>query len=138
MSEGDLILIPKDHLHRTAGKAASRFLVYFDEELLEKYFTRETINDLSLNRPLAFRPDDMEKEQLGQIFYSFFNEYSRIQNDTQTPPDASPLLAGYLYQILFLMSHSNNTYINEEYSDSCIGSIIKYINETICQYTIDL
>ena len=133
MSEGDLILIPKDQLHRTAGKTASRFLIYFDEDILSQYFTPEIINDLSLNTPFIFRPDNAGKEHLGQLFYSFFNEFNRIRKDNITSPEASPTLAGYLYQILFTMSHGNNIYMNEEYPDSCIGDIIKYINENYNQ-----
>ena len=130
LSEGDLMVVPKDLLHRTAGKEAWRFLIYFEEDYLKRFFTDETVKSLDIDRPFVFRPKGEERERINQLFGGFFNEYNRTAKDGV--PEDSALLAGYLYQILFTVSYGNNTYVSEEYSDSRIGSIVKYINENYC------
>lgn len=127
LEEGDMILIPKGSLHRTAGKAASRFLINFSPEYLTRYFTLEALVALDMNRPFVFRPNSSHKETLDTLFNSFYNEYGRISKEESSADSA--VLAGYLYQILFTISYSPNTYVREDYSDSRIGSIVKYINE---------
>ena len=41
IGEGDLVLIPPNLLHRTAGKGATRFLLYFSGVFLHRFFTDE-------------------------------------------------------------------------------------------------
>jgi hypothetical protein len=58
VTDGDLVFIPPNVLHRTSGKGAQRFLVYFSEEFLARYFTEQMIASLPLDQPLVFRPDE--------------------------------------------------------------------------------
>lgn len=126
LTEGDLVLIPSGVLHRTAGKGANRFLVYFSEEFWRRFFTPAATDHLFFNRPFVFRPDAALRERLLAFFNTLLGEFQK--------PDADDaVLAGYLYQILFLMHHEHNTYVPKAYSDARIGEIVKYINENYNQ-----
>ena len=127
IEEGDLILIPEGNLHRTAGKSASCFLINFSAEYLTRYFTPEMIDKLHIKQPFVFRPNPFQKDVLDSICNSLYNESNRIPKDEERL--VSPVLAGQLYQILFNISFSGNGYVQENYSDRRISSIVKYINE---------
>jgi AraC-like DNA-binding protein len=127
LTEGDMVLIPQNLLHRTAGKGASRFLVYFSEALLQKFFTEGALAPLLSNRPCVFRPDETERARISMIFSSLLSEYTRAERE-QSPP-SEPLVAGYLYQLLFTMTYGNNTYVPHEYADERIAQVVRYINE---------
>ncbi len=127
LSEGDIVIVPRELLHRTDGKDASRYLVYFSKEYMSKFFTEETLGALSLDRPFVFRPDERERDYFAMLLNTLFNEYTRIERTGNAEDD--PTLAGYLYQILFIITNRANVYIPEEYSDGRIGKIVKYINE---------
>ena len=43
------------------------------------------------------------------------------------------MLAGYLYQLLFMMHYTPNTYVPHDYADGRIAQVIKYINENYSQ-----
>lgn len=127
LETGDLVIIPKGLLHRTTGKEASRFLINFSRNSLERFFKEETILSLSISKPFVFRPEEDRKECLLTLFNTIFTEYNKTARDE--PPEENPRLIGYLYQILFTISFEENTYKREEYSDGNIGNIVKYINE---------
>ena len=134
LSEGDLVIIPQHLLHRTEGKGASRFLVYFSLDYLKKYFTDNMIECLSIHRPIVFHPEDNLKEQFNLMLNTLLVEYNKVIKENRDPL-AEPLLAGFLYQILFTITSGHNAYVPHEYSDGRIGSIIKYINENYSQIT---
>ena len=127
LAEGDMVLIPQNLLHRTAGKGASRFLVYFSEGLLQKFFTEGALSALLPNRPCVFRSDETERDRISRIFAALLTEYARAERE-QTAP-CEPLVAGYLYQLLFIMTYGINTYVPHEYADARIAQVVKYINE---------
>lgn len=131
LSEGDLVIVPQNLLHRTEGKGASRFLIYFSLDYLKKYFTDEMISCLSIHRPIIFHPEGGAADQLHLMMNTILSEYNRATREGD--PINTPLLAGYLYQVLFTVTSGNNTYVPQEYSDSRIGNIIKYINENYSQ-----
>ena len=133
LCEGDLVIIPQNLLHRTEGKGASRFLVYFTYDYLRRFFTQETINHLKIHRPLVFRPDDSTKDSLNLMLNTLLSEFNRVSKEGTLLQ--SPQIAGYLYQILFTITTQNNTYIPQKYSDSRIENIVKYINENYSQIT---
>ena len=133
LGTGELVVIPQNLLHRTDGKGASRFLIYFSMDYLKKFFTSEMIDCLAIHRPFVFRPEDTVSEQLDIMMNTLFIEYNRAVREGHSKDD--PMLAGYLYQILFSITSGNNAYVPHEYSDSRIGSIIKYINENYSQIT---
>ena len=132
LNENDLVIIPQNLIHRTEGKGASRFLIYFTLDYLKKYFTDEMIDSLSIHRPIVFRAEENRKEQFELLLNTFLIEYNRSVKEGKNPL-YDPLLAGYLYQILFTVTYGNNTYVPQEYSDGRIGSIVKYINENYSQ-----
>lgn len=133
LNTGDLVIIPQNLLHRTEGKGASRILIYFSLDYLKKFFTPEMINCLSIHHPFVFRPEDNLQDQFGLMLNTLLMEYNRASRECSQQDD--PILAGYLYQILFTLTSSSNTYIPQEYSDSRIGNIVKYINENYSQIT---
>ena len=133
LTEGDMVLIPQNLLHRTAGKGASRFLVYFSEGLLQKFFKADALSTLLTDRPLVFRPDEGERDRIAMIFNALLVEYARAEREQQ--PVNEPLVAGYLYQLLFTMAYGNNTYVPHEYSDARITQVVKYINENYSHIT---
>jgi len=127
LQTGDLAIIPQNVLHRTDGKAASRYLIYFSYNYLTKYLSPKMISALSIHQPLIFRPDETQREGFAFIFNSMFSEYTKSTKDIE--PQSNTRLAGYLQQLLLMITNTCNAYVPEKYSDIRIESIIKYINE---------
>lgn len=121
VKEGDIVLIPQSVLHRTAGKGANRYLVYFSREFLNRFFTGEMLDALAINRPTVFRAEEKTRARLEVQLEELLRAYTNAQ------PDA--LLAGGLYQLLFAAATSPNLYERDVYSAGRIGEIIRYINE---------
>lgn len=131
LTEGDMVLIPQNMLHRTAGKGASRYLIYFSEAFLQRFFTPTALGPLLSDHPVVFRPDEGEREHLQPVLAAMLAEYQRARRE-QTPRN-DPLLAGYLYQLLFSVAYAANTYVPHEYADDRIARVVKYINENYSQ-----
>lgn len=131
LSEGDMVLIPRGMLHRTAGKGASRYLIYFSEGFLQAFFTPTALKTLISDRPVVFRPDEATRERLQSALAEMLAEYRRTERE-QKPVEA-PLLAGYLYQLLFTLAYANNGYVPREYDDDRMAQVVKYINENYNQ-----
>ena len=127
LGEGDMVLIPRTMLHRTAGRGATRFLLHFSEAFLLRYFTREALTPLLVHRPFVFRADENGRETLSRILHTLLAEYNRAEREG-TPPN-EVMLAGYLYQLLFAMAYTVNTYVPHDYADGRVTQVIKYINE---------
>jgi len=133
LTEGDMVLIPRGMLHRTAGKGASRFLIHFSKEFLAKYFTREALAPIIERRPFVFRGDEREREQLSAVLHTLLSEYTRAEREGT--PQNEPMLAGYLYRLLFTMVYANNTYVPHDYADARVAQVVKHINENYSQIT---
>ena len=131
VSAGDVVLIPKGMLHRTAGKGATRFLVYFSNDFLSTFFTPAATPFLHTGEPLVFRPDDTARAQLSLLFQTLLSEYQKTGGTPSAEQDGT--LAGYLYQILFTISHAPNAYVPHSYTDDRIARVIQYINENYGQ-----
>ena len=127
IGEGDLVLIPKQQLHRTGGKGATRFLIQFSDEFISRFFTPAATGTLLTGGPTVFRPDEALRDRLGVLFNTLLTEYHKAGCSAGT--DADPLLAGYLYEILFAMRFAGNAYTKEAYADARVAQVIKYINE---------
>ena len=127
IGEGDLVLIPKQQLHRTGGKGATRFLIQFSDEFISRFFTPAATGTLLTGGPTVFRPDEALRDRLGVLFNTLLTEYHKAGCMAGT--DADPLLAGYLYEILFAMRFAGNAYTKEAYADARVAQVIKYINE---------
>jgi len=127
VKEGDLVLIPKNVMHRTGGSGGLRFLMHFTEALLEKYFTATTISTLMNDVPFVFRTDPAQADHILSILNTMLDEYNRLRAE-QTPKNEH-LLSGYLYQLLFTMAYTNNTYVHQNAPDNRITQIIQYIGK---------
>ncbi len=127
ISEGDFVLIPKGMLHRTAGKGTSRFLIYFSDTFLARFFTPAATAELLNKKPLVFRADDAVRDRLDGSFTALLAEFHKAGDATGSESDAT--LAGYLYQILFTLTHATNVYVPDTYADARIAQVIQYINE---------
>ena len=127
LETGDLVIIPSGLLHRTTGKEASRFLINFSLSALNRFFTEELIESLSISKPFVFRAEETKREHLLTLFNTIFAEYNKAARDGVSKTSA--ILAGYLYQILFTISFETNAYTANEYSNGTIGNIVRYINE---------
>ena len=127
LGEGDMVLIPRAVLHRTAGRGATRFLIHFSERFLARYFTREALEPLLFHRPFVFRADESVREHIDRVMHTLLLEYTRAEREGSEPNEA--MLAGYLYQLLFTMTYATNTYVPHDYADGRVTQVIKYINE---------
>ena len=131
LGEGDMVLIPRTMLHRTAGKGATRFLLHFSESFLLRFFTREALTPLLSRRPFVFRADENGRAHLSRILHTLLAEYTRAEKEGV--PQNEAILAGYLYQLLFTMAYATNAYVPHDYADGRVTQVIKYINENYNQ-----
>lgn len=122
VSPGDFILIPKNLIHRTAGKGAERILVYFSDAFLESFFTKEMQKALLKDfTPKVFRPNAAGQEKSRALLTALLSSYKAQANDT--------LLASYLFELLFLLSTDENTAAINQSTDGRINQILCYIND---------
>lgn len=127
VEEGDLVVIPPKSLHRTAGEGGLRILLHFTDKFLQKFFTPYTLEPILANLPLAFRGDQQENQQVRWVLEALLSHYTKAEKE-QTPLDEH-ILAGYLYQLLFLITQAKNCYVPHDYTDDRITQIVQYINE---------
>lgn len=127
VAAGDLVLLPRKVLHRTAGEGGLRYLVHFSGKFLEKFFSKAVLDPMMGGLPFVFRPEERECERILPILEGMHQEYTKGQRENVEPNET--LLAGYLYQLLFIMAYTENRYVPYNYSDERITKIIQYINE---------
>lgn len=127
VQEGDVVLVPRKVFHRTAGEGGMRFLVHFSEAFLRQFFTEAALAPILNGLPVVFRGEDRERNHILFILNTLLTEYSRCERE-QLPQNES-LLAGYLFQLLFTMVYSKNTYVPHNNEDVRITEIVQYINE---------
>ena len=133
VNEGDFVLIPKNVFHRTAGEGGLRYLVHFSDSFLQKFFTQETTTGFLEQIPFLFRSEGTAQERLQSLLAEMLAEHSRAEREQQ--PLNELKISGYLYQILFTMANSPNTYVPHTYTDERITRIIQYINENYNRIT---
>lgn len=120
IGEGDLVLIPHHLLHRTAGKGATRFLLYFSEDFLRRFFTDGMLSALPLDRPLVFRPNKELRADMEAELHAMLSEYS----DGKTQ-----IAVSRLCRLLLNVASAPNGYTDAPCSDRRIAQIVRYINE---------
>ena len=120
IGEGDIVLIPKGLLHRTAGKGATRFLVYFTEAFLRRFFSEEMTKALPLEEAIVFRPSESLRAEIEGALSAMLAEYAEGN---------VPLVASRLCHLLFGIASAPNGYTTAPFSDRRIGQIVRYINE---------
>ena len=122
VQDGDFVLIPKNMLHRTAGKGADRILIYFSDEFLKKYFSDRMIDSLLSNfEPKIFRHNEENEQKSKALISAFFTAYGTSCDET--------LLASYLFQILFLLNSSENVAQKNADAHPRLQEILRYLNE---------
>ena len=122
--EGDLVLIPPNVFHRTAGEGGLRYLVHFSEKYLQCFYTDKALHPMLERLPSVFRAVDIEQELIHTQLRRMLSEYGK----TASEQDIS-LLCGCLYHILFHAYYGENCYTPEYRKDERITEIVHYINE---------
>lgn len=119
--EGDFVLVPKNMLHRTAGKGADRIVIYFSDSFLETYFSKALIDSLlSGFAPKIFHPNEDGAKKSRALLFTLLSAASSQQKET--------ILASYLFQLLFLLNSEENLAKNAS-KNSRLQEILKYINQ---------
>lgn len=125
---GDLVWVPADMLHRTDGRGATRFLLYFKKSFLQQYLSEEAMQRLVSDEPFVFTADCAHETELPELFYKLLEEYHKNGNSLQ---DADGfLLARALSEILYDIYSQENHYTDtRSATEERMHRIVKYINE---------
>ena len=121
LNKHDLLFIPTAILHRTVGKGATRFLIYFTQEHVERFFAAEALARLLPNEPFVFRPKKATAQQMNEAFSALLAE----QTEQESPDELK--LSGWLFRILLLISTEENTYTPPPQEDR-LSAIVRYVN----------
>jgi len=125
--KGDLVWVPANMLHRTDGKGATRILIFFKPEFINKYIQKAMLDSLLKKDPYVFHADAANDKILNQILNALCAEYSKYEKN---PDDVcETMIVGYLFRLLFLVHSEENLYVPDIQEDSRTAKIIKYINE---------
>ena len=127
VTKGDLVLVPANMLHRTDGKGATRFLLYFKPEFVKKYMQEPMLKKLLRDEPFVFHADEKNDRQINCYLNNLLLEFGKFETQPQNTDEL--LLAGYLFQLLFLMYTAENNYVANIAEENHVSQIIKYINE---------
>ena len=133
VSQGDLVWVPANMLHRTDGKGATRFLIYFKPDFIQKYATPHMLDKLLSDTPFVFHANATTDAQLTALLNKLLSEYEIQYKQPQYADEL--LIINYLLQLLFLLYTSENIYHPIFSEDSRISRIIKYVNENYAHIT---
>ena len=126
VKEAQIVLIPPGFLHRTIGGIAHRALLHIDEAYLSRYFSPEILRSLScLGGVSVLHPAGEDATRLSALFQSLLACYDR--QIAQGGQEA--LLAGYTFEILFLLSDKERIGEHEEHAPRRMEEIVRYIHE---------
>lgn len=133
---GDLVWVPKDMLHRTEGKGATRFLLYFKDSFLYRYFSEDTVKRLTRNEPFVFRPEGKYKIEIEEVFFELLKEYNRKKISGEDYDEFS-VVKPFFEMLHFVFSHDNYYAKSVSKPNMRMHEIIKYINDNYYeQFTI--
>lgn len=127
VSKGDLVWVPANVLHRTAGKGANRYLIYFKYEFINKYAQTPLLKELLRNDAFVFHADTVNDAQINNLLSRILAEFT--EQETEFSDRRETLIVGYLLQLLFLLYTAENTYVAKIPEETHASQIIKYINE---------
>ena len=130
--KNDLVYIPPGILHRTEGKGATRFLLYFSRRFAERFFTEETLMNILPDMPFVFRPPEHDK-RLHDAFAALLYDFGEQERDAELKDEMR--LAGGMFRLLYHMRTEQNTYAAHDQAEERISLIVKFINENFA--TID-
>ena len=126
--QGDLVWVPGNILHRTAGKSATHILLYFKSSYLYQILSERLADQLTRHEPFVFTPDAQEREEFENLLFNLLREYNKSKIPDESPNEL--LIAKLLFEILYFI-HSRDNYYNRDTSkpNERMNLIIKYINE---------
>ena len=127
IQKGDFVYVPGNMIHRTGGKGATRVLLYFKPDFVGKYMRRPMLDRLLPKEPFVFRATQTDDKQLNLLLNRIMAEYAKSERADGEADEM--LLAGYLFELLFLVNTAENNYIPHSSEDNRISKIIRYINE---------
>lgn len=127
VKKGDLIWVPANMLHRTDGKGATRVLMYIKSEFINQYIQSTALNELLKSEPFVFHADPANSARINLLLTRILAEYEKFEQQAESYNEM--LLAGYLFELLFLVYTEENLYVPDIPEDTRTSKIIKYINE---------
>ena len=134
VTEGELVVVPSDTLHRTAGKGATRFLVYFTPEFLDRYFSEPIRRLLTASlQPVVLHPLPTDRDRLTKLLISLLQEYELYQKEKTIEKES--VIALLLSDLLRLIAKLPNAIGQKDNPDSRLTQIVKYINENYGEIT---
>ena len=125
VSSGDLVWVPKDMLHRTCGKGATRFLIYFTDSFIQKYLSEEAAERLLCKEPFVFRPENKVESEFRNMFYELLKEYEKGDSDYD-----EFIINRIMADLLYFIYSQKNYYKEISVKPNLrMHHIVKYIND---------
>ena len=123
---GETVLIPPGVLHRTVGDMAHRTLLHISKGYLSRYFAPTIVEGLScLKGASVLHSAFGDVSRLSAIFQSLLSSYEK--QIAQGGQEA--LLAGYTFELLFLLSDKEKIHVRDESAPGRMEEIVRYIHE---------
>ncbi len=129
--KGDFIYIPAGMLHRTDGQLTTRILTYVNKEFTDRFFTKAMTAKILPDEPFVFRAEETLVGEFQGMFVELFSKYRAYIEDPKKIDET--VLAGLLFKIMFFVTMSKNTYIEQPFPDKRISLIVQYINKNFAQ-----
>lgn len=126
VKETETVLIPPNVLHRTVGGMAYRTLVHINKAYLERYFSSSIVESLScLGGVSVLRLGGEDAARLAGLYQSLLSCYEKhlLQGGQEA------LLAGYAFELLFLLSNKEKIHARTEPAPGRMEAIVRYIHE---------
>ncbi len=131
--KGDFIFIPKGFLHRTAGKGATRILIYFNNEFLETFFKEPLLKMLFPTEPFVYRPSEDDRKELETLLNTMLTTYTKEENSELDEESGMDIIIEELLHLFLMIKHKANTYIPQSFANRHIEAAILYISENYKQ-----
>lgn len=126
VTEGDTVLIPPNILHRTVGGNANRTLLHINKAYLARYFSPAMVESLScLGGASVLRAAGENAVRIESIYQSLLTAYERELAEG----GQEMLLAGYVFELLFLLSDQKHMGEKKEQAVGRMEQIVRYIHE---------
>lgn len=128
VKRGDLVWVPKDMLHRTDGKGATRFLLFFKDTFIKKYLSAEAIEKLVSHEPFVFTAEAEHNTEFSNMFFVLLKEFNKSKSSEENCDEF--LMAKQLSELLYYMySHENHYTDTSTNTNNRMHLIVKYIND---------
>ena len=124
LNKRDLLFIPSGTFHRTAGKGATRFLVYFSRGFAERFFQPEALDRLLPGEPFVFSSKGKMAEQIQSLLSDILLEFNEQEQHEEKRDELK--LAGNLFRLLLLLATEENLYVPS--NENRLSQVLRYIN----------